>query len=463
VFAATQRRRFSSFVTIPLVVAIVPLLVAKLVALQRADVIAELADRATHGDSPEAIAAVRQLASIRGAPVTVLVSAATSADRDVAEEAKYCISRLLRRAQRQIEAGRRVAAVSRQLAELAESLDAQKEMFSAADYAWLSGTTHTVLRLANRIPPRHAPLVAVHCDAVLTGIAAKGVSTAGIAEHEPDVEQSLVGEGAMMEDAGESRQARLEMTGKSSDSARTLRGTGRIGLSGSVRMPAATSASMTAAPSTLPLEATVAADAASGERAGGEASAEASAEELWQAPWRASWSHPIFRMMPARPISAPTNKEDTDAEPTPPVNAVPAEQNASEPPLAELDSQELLRRWLDAEGADVFPLEQELTRRGFGRLSERLVQQFFSSVPQERLALVDTVLTEPGVDARPWLVLLSEDSDADVRLLAVTIMATSNDAALVDKAWQASIRDRDPRIAGLAGRLRERRETAQQR
>jgi hypothetical protein len=36
-------------------------------------------------------------------------------------------------------------------------------------------------------------------------------------------------------------------------------------------------------------------------------------------------------------------------------------------------------------------------------------------------------------------------------------MATSNDAELIEKAWQAAIRDRDPRIADLAGRLRERR------
>jgi hypothetical protein len=117
----------------------------------------------------------------------------------------------------------------------------------------------------------------------------------------------------------------------------------------------------------------------------------------------------------------------------------------------------LLSRWLHAEGSDVFPLEQELTERGFGRLSERLVEQLFSPNLEDRLTLMDDVLTEPGVDARPWLMLLSEESDADVRLLAVTIMATSNDAMLVEKAWQVSIRDQDSRIARLAGRLRERR------
>ena len=50
------------------------------------------------------------------------------------------------------------------------------------------------------------------------------------------------------------------------------------------------------------------------------------------------------------------------------------------------------------------------------------------------------------------------DPDADVRLFAVTLMATSNNASLMEKAWQVAIRDHDPRIADLAGRLRERRE-----
>ena len=46
---------------------------------------------------------------------------------------------------------------------------------------------------------------------------------------------------------------------------------------------------------------------------------------------------------------------------------------------------------------------------------------------------------------------------------AVTVMATSDDKALVEKAWQVAIRDRDPRIADLASRLRERRAGALRR
>ena len=139
--APTQRRHFLKYISLPIVVAIVLLVTVKLIALQRADVLAELADRVAHCDSPQAAAAVRQLATMPAAPVSILVTAATSANAEAAVEAKQCISRLLRRAQRQIEHGRGVGSVARELAELAESLDAQQSVFSTADYPWLSSTT----------------------------------------------------------------------------------------------------------------------------------------------------------------------------------------------------------------------------------------------------------------------------------------------------------------------------------
>jgi hypothetical protein len=429
-----------------------------------------------HRDSPEAAAAVRQLAAMPAAPMSILVSAATSADAEVAEEAKLCIGRLLRRAQRQIEGGRRVATVSRQLAELAESLDAQQSMFSSADYPWLSSTTRKLLRLANRIPRRHTPLVAVHCDAILAGIAAKESTDTEIADNEPEMEEPFVGEGVMVDDSGQLRQAQVRR--ESPDALVGRPATTSLGwLGSSAGRPQGDGGSLRSTPTTRP-EAVASKHSEVSERINENAPAETSAEELTNSPWRASWSHPIFRMVPARPINAPAvgaaNGAAPDADSNPPPlggptpsspapESPPADPPASEPPLARVDSRQLLQRWLDADGSEIFPLEEELTRRGFGRLSERLVQQLFAPKPQDRLALVDAVLTEPGVDPRPWLVLLSEDSEADVRLLAVTIMATSNDAALVEKAWQVSIRDRDPRIAALAGRLRERRDGAQRR
>ena len=180
----------------------------------------------------------------------------------------------------------------------------------------------------------------------------------------------------------------------------------------------------------------------------------------FQSPWHGEWAHPVFRMLPAMPINARVAdaEQDTSRKQSAPVANQESFAGATGA-LADDDSRHLLARWLVASGSDVFPLEEELTRRGFGRLSARLVRQLFSDDPAERLRLVDDILTEPGVDARPWLILLADDAAADVRLLAVTIMATSDDPTLIEKAWQVAINDRDPRIAGLAGRLRDRRDS----
>jgi hypothetical protein len=413
-----------------LFVAIVLLAVAKLIALQRAEVIAQLANRIAESDSADATSALRQLAAMPHPPVAVLVLATTSANRDVAAEAKLCLSKLLRRAQRQIEAGRRLRSVSRQLAELAESLDARKLKFSSADYPWLASTTHKVLRLANHVHTRHAPLVAAHCDAVLSRVEAELVSPTPVAAYQSNT-----------------------MEGSNSEAAISADRSGQLDLSHDLPVVAAQLPEAASNRASFPAVAGLVEPPGSVE-----ASAEISANELIGNPWQQGWSHPLFRMMPAQPIhDPPTGQHELPPAP-PPVQDKPIEEHsAPEPPLADVASRELLSRWLRAEGSDVFPLEQELTERGFGRLSERLVEQLFSPNLEDRLTLMDDVLTEPGVDARPWLMLLSEESDADVRLLAVTIMATSNDAMLVEKAWQVSIRDQDSRIARLAGRLRERR------
>jgi hypothetical protein len=138
--------------------------------------------------------------------------------------------------------------------------------------------------------------------------------------------------------------------------------------------------------------------------------------------------------------------------------AIDGRTDASSNPLANADSRELLKRWVASENGDIQPIDRELARRGFGKLSKPLVLRFFSDNPQERMRLVDNVLAQPGGGSEAWLTLLSGDADPDVRLFAVTFMATSNNAALMEKAWQAAIRDHDPRVADLAGRLRERRE-----
>jgi hypothetical protein len=376
---------------LPVVIAVAFLIVAKLVAKQRAEIIADLADRVAHRDTADATAAVRQLAGMSRPPIAVLVGAATSGDRGVAATARQAINNVLRSCERQAKAGERVKTASCQLAELAEALDLHCEKFSAADRDWLITTTQLIIDVANQLPAQYSPEVAIHCDKIFA-----------IVGYDVPSDTKLV---------------KRNSVGPSKPT---------------------------------------------GSQANAAPAAEQPEEEPFDASWRADWSNPVFRTLPPTPIDVEPRNIDP-APSSPPDERPPQHLEAMESPLAEVDSRTLLQRWLSADAANKAALEMHLAKRGFGRLSEPFVRQFSSSRTEDRLEFVDKVVTTPRVDARPWLMLLAEDRDADVRLAAVTIMATSNDATLVEKAWQAAIHDRDPRIAGLAERLRERRAATRRR
>lgn len=446
--AQTKRRHVSFYLSLPLVVTILFLLVAQLVAWQRADMIAELADRVAHRDTAEATVAVRQLAAMPRPPLEVLVAAAASADHDVAQEAQLSINDLLRRWQRQIKAERNVHAVARQLAALAALLAEKQNTFLTADHPWLRSTAGKILRLANRIPASHAPWVAADCDAVLAAVTTRSLSTA-----------AFVGTPSLATGQRPATEAGAPLAASKQQA---------LG-----QAPLEHAFTAAAAPPVTPAETvgspphSVQEFGAHGDHGSGDVPASEGSAASADSEWRGDWLHPIFHMLPAMPIDAQRMEPVAPAGMPARSSAQPSSRSerteTAARPLAGVESRELLQQWLVADGTAVFSVEDELTQRGFGRLSTRLVQQLFSDRAEERLRLVDDVLTEPGVDARPWLSLLADDAAADVRLLAVTIMATSNDATLIEKAWQVAISDRDPRIAGLAGRLRERREGAQRR
>ena len=440
--APTKRRHASYYLSLPLVIGIVFFAVVQLAAWQRAEIVADLAECVAHRDADEATAALRNLAAMPRPPVDVLVAAAASTDPIIADEAQHLINHLLRRWQRQLDSQRQVRIVSRQLGELADELAEQQIAFSTADPRWLRSTARTVLRLANRIPAKRSPLVAAQCDTVLAAVAASEISAAAFVDRQITVGSQPVTPVADAKPA-ESGVDRLEPE-LAAFAVRPLTTAGA-----SMSATAATSDHEDAIASPAPLE------------------QPAEPKEESQTSRVLRWSHPMLNWAPAMPIKAtPADDNDGDEE-TSTTRPAPSGRAADAAPsrhsLADLESRELLARWLEADGSEVFPLEEEITLRGFGRLSARLVEQLFSEFSEDRLRLVDDVLTEPGVDARPWLLLLADDADADVRLLAVTIMATSDDATLIEKAWQVAINDHDPRIAGLAGRLRDRRESTGRR
>ncbi|MCI0492701.1 MAG: hypothetical protein L0Z07_07175 [Planctomycetes bacterium] len=381
-------------------------------------------------------------------PIALLAATAASPNRDVAREAQDSIGELLRQIQRNMSDGSRLGAAASQLAELSESLASQRFAFAPADHPWLRKTTYKIIRLANRLPARETPLLANQSDSILAVIVGSDeVTTASVAgKRQATDELTAVTEVAAPAPQTNSSQPDQHELGDRFEalSQRPFPTTAGV----SERSPA----EVVNEAMIPPVE----------NRTSNLPPTSPDAEPGFDR--QPKWTHPMYSAMPASPISSlPIPNDDSLASVNPlrPTLAASPPNTANGDVLASVPSRDLLARWFAADGEAVFPVEEELSQRGFSRLSERLVQQLFSDQVEDRLRLVDDVLTEPGVDARPWLLLLADDRSGDVRLVVVTVMATSNDPELIEKAWRVAISDRDPRIASLAERLRERRRDRQ--
>jgi hypothetical protein len=451
-----SKRRRLSLLTLPVVVAVGFLLVIALASWRRSDLIAELTDCISHGETQEAIGAVHKLAMMPNPPVAVLVTLAASDEHETANAARVSLDRLLRRWQRDVESTKSYGSIGTQLGDLAKCLAETQTEFSNADHAWLESAVRRILRMANKFPPAKTPLVAVHCDAIFSAIG--GGRLPGKPDELPGSDD-FDGVVAGIREVKASPQPALVPPLDVIPSANKKSPSAEAGLA-PVTPPAKTDLlhsdddtadNSIADPPINDLRI----------RSGGleedPASDRLSSDS--RLPGRSLLPPPIFRILPAMPIHVLPNEVGSSNRPIPESLATADRRgDASAESLASAESRDLLRTWLAAENGGRQSIERELARRGFGKLSTHLVQQFFSDDPQERMRLVDKVVAQIGGGSEAWLVLLSGDSDADVRLFAVTFMATSNNAALVEKAWQAAIRDQDPRVADLAGRLRERRE-----
>ena len=95
---------------------------------------------------------------------------------------------------------------------MAESLATQQHRFATSDYPWLGSTTRKILRLSNRIPEQHTPLVAMHCDAILAAIAPNDVSTAQFVNNESAADEPFVGKSSTAGDRSDTQQARMQFS-----------------------------------------------------------------------------------------------------------------------------------------------------------------------------------------------------------------------------------------------------------
>jgi HEAT repeat protein len=94
-----------------------------------------------------------------------------------------------------------------------------------------------------------------------------------------------------------------------------------------------------------------------------------------------------------------------------------------------------------------------LKQRGFTEFHLQFACKLFDPDPAVRKETAQMLPSLPGLDAAPWLLYLCHDDDPDVRFTAVSLIVTTANPALLEKAEALTRADSDPRIQGQAEQI----------
>ncbi|HUT92333.1 MAG TPA: HEAT repeat domain-containing protein [Thermoguttaceae bacterium] len=128
--------------------------------------------------------------------------------------------------------------------------------------------------------------------------------------------------------------------------------------------------------------------------------------------------------------------------------------------LAGLETVDLMRRLQSPRDETVAEAQAELVRRGFTERHLALARRLFDPDPEVRVRLARLLMDLPDVSAAPWLLQLARDESAEVRLSAISLLATTGDPALTEAIEAIAREDPDPRVQDQAERIAQRRRTA---
>jgi hypothetical protein len=146
---------------------------------------------------------------------------------------------------------------------------------------------------------------------------------------------------------------------------------------------------------------------------------------------------------PARhPAREPSLAEPKRAEPAPDVTV---------DQLSELPTREVMNHLHATNAKLVKAAQDELIARGFDTYELGAARRLGSPEPADRQELADALSALPLSPVR-WLLWLSQDKDARVRLSAISLMATSSDPRLTNRLLEMQATERDRRVSELLDR-----------
>ena len=105
----------------------------------------------------------------------------------------------------------------------------------------------------------------------------------------------------------------------------------------------------------------------------------------------------------------------------------------------------LMRRLNDEDRASAEQAKRELRKRGFLTIHIELARRLTHPDPGHRVAMAES-LPSLQVDARPWLFWLLDDEHPEVRVAAISVLATTADQAVDRRLRQMELDETDPSV-----------------
>jgi hypothetical protein len=123
--------------------------------------------------------------------------------------------------------------------------------------------------------------------------------------------------------------------------------------------------------------------------------------------------------------------------------------------LARLSAIELFKLLVKPPGPETEAVRAEIKRRKFTPREIEVGTHLCSSRAEDRCRWAEALPGLSGIDAKMWLVWLSHDTNAQVRLTAVTLMATATDPEMLARVAEMARSDHDDRVQMQAARVIE--------
>ncbi len=122
-------------------------------------------------------------------------------------------------------------------------------------------------------------------------------------------------------------------------------------------------------------------------------------------------------------------------------------------PMGTFDDASVMR-WLGSPHAALREKAKlELVSRGFDGTAIAIATRIFTGDINQKLELVDALTSTSVIEPRPWLLLLLQDADRDVRLRTVASLGSMDDPAIAGRLQTHLGDERDPAVASRIRRV----------